>query len=117
MKNKKVRNLEEYKKQKKNKNKKKNRKKFFKTLSRLGVMICGLFLIIANICGQVIISKLNYKVYYLKKELREEEIKLSELKEKNNINMSIKEIEKKAKEELNMDYPKQSQIRYIQVDN
>ena len=31
--------------------------------------------------------------------------------------MSIREIEEKAKEELNMDYLKKNQIRYIEVEN
>ena len=32
-------------------------------------------------------------------------------------NSSIREIEEKAKEELNMDYLKKNQIRYIEVEN
>ena len=56
-------------------------------------------------------------IYYLKKELRQEEIRLDELKAKVDTNSSIREIEEKAKEELNMDYLKKNQIRYIEVEN
>lgn len=117
MKHKKVRDINEYKKEKKNKNKKRYKKRVFKIFIKFSSFIFVLFTIIGNICGQVIISNLSYKVHYLKKDLKELEIKLSDLNQKNYINMSIKEIEKRAKEELNMDYPKKNQIRYIQVDN
>ncbi len=117
MKHKKVRNINEYKKEKKNKNKKRNRKKIFKVFIKFSSFIIALFIVIGNICGQVIISNLSYRVHYLKKDLKELEIKLSSLNHKNYKDMSIKEIEKRAREELNMDYPKKSQIRYIQVDN
>ena len=60
---------------------------------------------------------LKYDIYYLKKELRQEEIRLDELKAKVDTNSSIREIEEKAKEELNMDYLKKNQIRYIEVEN
>ena len=59
-------------------------------------------------------GNLKYDIYYLKKELRQEEIRLDELKAKVDTNSSIREIEEKAKEELNMDYLKKNQIRYAQ---
>lgn len=52
-----------------------------------------------------------------KKDLRKKEIVLEELKAKETEKTSIKEIELKAKELLNMDYPKDGQIKYIDVDN
>lgn len=114
---KRVKNINEYTKEKKNKNKRRLKKKILRTSLKLLTFSFMAFIIIGNICGQVLISKLNYEVYYLKKELKEEEIRLGELKEEVHINMSIKEIEQRAKEELNMDYPKKEQIRYIVVDN
>ena len=51
----------------------------------------------------------------MKKDLREEEIRLEEIRAKVDTTTSIREIETRAKEELNMDYPKQSQITYIEV--
>ena len=72
---------------------------------------------IINICGYSVVGNLKYDRYYLKKELRQEEIRLDELKAKVDTNSSIREIEEKAKEELNMDYLKKNQIRYIEVEN
>ena len=74
-------------------------------------------IIIINICGYSVVGNLKYDIYYLKKELRQEEIRLDELKAKVDTNSSIREIEEKAKEELNMDYLKKNQIRYIEVEN
>lgn len=63
------------------------------------------------------ISEMKYDIYYLQKDLRKKEIVLEELKAKETEKTSIKEIELKAKELLNMDYPKDGQIKYIDVDN
>ena len=48
---------------------------------------------------------------------REEEIRLNELKANIDTNTSIREIEVRVKEKLNMDYPKQHQIRYIEIES
>ncbi len=114
---KRVSDINEYKKKKKNNNIKRKRKKFLKKFSRVFLFVFIFGMIIGNISGQALISKLNYEVYYLKKDLREREIRLDELKEDVYTDASLKEIEKKAREELQMDYPKKEQIRYIQVDN
>ena len=100
----KVKNINEYKKEKKNKYKKRKNRKVKKVILRFGLIIVCFLIIIINI-------------YYLKKELRQEEIRLDELKAKVDTNSSIREIEEKAKEELNMDYLKKNQIRYIEVEN
>ena len=105
----KVKNINEYKKEKKNKYKKRKNRKVKKVILRFGlIIVCFLIIIINN---------LKYDIYYLKKELRQEEIRLDELKAKVDTNSSIREIEEKAKEELNMDYLKKNQIRYIEVEN
>ncbi len=114
---KRVSDINEYKKKKKNNNIKRKRKKFLKKFLRVFLFVFIFGMIIGNISGQALISKLNYEVYYLKKDLREREIRLDELKEDVYTDASLKEIEKKAREELQMDYPKKEQIRYIQVDN
>ena len=111
----KVKNINEYKKEKKNKYKKRKNRKVKKVILRFGLIIVC-FLII-NICGYSVVGNLKYDIYYLKKELRQEEIRLDELKAKVDTNSSIREIEEKAKEELNMDYLKKNQIRYIEVEN
>ena len=61
--------------------------------------------------------KKEKKNKYKKRKNRQEEIRLDELKAKVDTNSSIREIEEKAKEELNMDYLKKNQIRYIEVEN
>ena len=109
----KVKNINEYKKEKKNKYKKRKNRKVKKVILRI---VCFLIIII-NICGYSVVGNLKYDIYYLKKELRQEEIRLDELKAKVDTNSSIREIEEKAKEELNMDYLKKNQIRYIEVEN
>lgn len=116
-KNSKVKNINEYKKKKENKHKKRQRRKLKKCILRFGLFLFSFLIIIVNICGYSIIGNLKYDIYYLEKELREEEIRLDELKVKVYTNTSIREIEKRAKEELNMNYPKKDQIRYIEIDS
>ena len=113
----KVKNINEYKKEKKNKYKKRKNRKVKKVILRFGLIIVCFLIIIINICGYSVVGNLKYDIYYLKKELRQEEIRLDELKAKVDTNSSIREIEEKAKEELNMDYLKKNQIRYIEVEN
>nr|WP_317332450.1 hypothetical protein [uncultured Romboutsia sp.] len=117
IKNDKVKNINEYKKENKNKHKKRQGRKIKKVILRFGLFLVCFLMIIVNICGYSVIGNLKYDIYYLKKELREEEIRLDELKAKVDTNSSIREIEERAKEELNMDYPKKNQIIYIEVDS
>jgi len=117
IKNNKVKNINEYKNKKKNKHKQRQGKKLKKTILKFGLFLILFLIIIANICGYSIIGNLKYDIYYLKKELREEEIRLGELKAKVDTNSSIREIEERVKKELNMDYPKKNQIRYIEIDS
>lgn len=114
-KNNKVRNINEYKNEKKNKHKKKQVKKIKKSIIRFVLFLFCFLIIVVNICGYAVIGNLKYDIYYLRKEFREEEIRLNELKANIDTNTSIREIEVRVKEELNMDYPKQHQIRYIEV--
>ena len=116
-KNSKVKNINEYKKKKENKHKKRQIRKLKKCILRFGLFLFSFLIIIVNICGYSIIGNLKYDIYYLEKELREEEIILGELKAKIDANTSIREIEERAKQELNMDYPKKNQIRYIEVES
>ena len=112
----KIKDINEYKKAKKNKHKKR-KNKLLKKLSVLAMGICVLGVVIANICGYAIMSQLKYEIGSLKKELNKEEIILGEVRVNVDTNTSIQEIEAKAKEELNMDYPKDNQIRYINIGN
>lgn len=115
--NNKVKNINEYKKEKRNKYKNRQGKKLKKTILKFGLFFSFFLIILINIYGYSIIADLKYDIYYLKKDLREEEIRLGELKVKGDANISIREIEEKAKSELNMDYPKKNQIRYIEVES
>ncbi|MDX5710443.1 hypothetical protein SIK47_04810, partial [Clostridioides difficile] len=113
-KNYKIHNLNEYKNKKKNNYKKSNKKKIG---AKCILLIATFSVIILNLCGYSKISEMKYDIYYLQKDLRKKEIVLEELKAKETEKTSIKEIELKAKELLNMDYPKDGQIKYIDVDN
>ena len=115
-KNNKIKDMNEYKREKKNKHKNKRQIKFKKRLCVFLMSVSALGIVIGNICGYTVVSELKYDIDYLKKDLRKEEIKLEEQKAKVETSTSIQEIEKRAKEELNMDYLKDSQIRYIEVE-
>ena len=113
----KVQNINEYKKDKANKHKQRQGKRLKKIALRFAMFLICFCVIVVNICGYAVVGNLKYDIYYLKKDLKEEEIRLEELKAKVGTNTSIREIEERAKEELNMDYPKKNQIRYIEVEN
>ena len=63
------------------------------------------------------LSKNLLEINTLKKELRKEEIVLDEMKIKILNDSNVTNIEENAKEKLNMDYPKDNQIRYIDLNN
>lgn len=71
-----------------------------------------------NIESMWLFKNLGNEVRYLlfTKDLRKRD-SIRGTKGKRNWKTSIKEIELKAKELLNMDYPKDGQIKYIDVDN
>lgn len=108
-----VKNINEYKKRKENRYKKRKIKKIIKPiLFAFPVMS----IIIINLCGNAIVSNYKYEINKLEKTLRKEEIKLDVLKMEQLKNSSITNIEESAKEELNMDYPNESQTRYIDLN-
>ena len=109
-----VKNINEYKKKKKNRYKKRKIKKIAKPIL-LALPIIAI--IIINLCGNAIVSNYKYEINTLEKKLRKEEIKLDELKMEKLKNSSITNIEENAKEDLNMNYPNESQIRYIDIND
>ena len=114
-KNNKIKDINEYKKTKQNKHKKRKNK----PVRRVYVLAfggCALATIIVNIGGYATMSDLKYNIVSLEMELRKQEIILEGIKADVGTNTSIDEIESRAKEELNMDYPKDNQIRYICVE-
>lgn len=75
-----------------------------------------ILIIIINLCGNAIVSNYKYEINALKKQLRKEEIALDGLKMEQIKSSSITNIEENAKEKLNMDYPNESQMRYIDLE-
>lgn len=116
-KNNKIEDINEYKKKKRNKNKNRKKRIAFKKSRVILVFICAAGTVIGNLCGYAIVSQLKYDIYYLKKDLRAKEIVIEQLNSRIYSNYSIEEIEKMAKEKINMDYPKESQIEYITVED
>lgn len=113
----KIRDINEYKKNKKNKHKKGNKKKPIKKSKVILTYICVASVMVLNLCGYAKISELKYDIHYLKKDLKSKQIIIEQLSSKVYSNTSIEEIEKQAKEKLNMDYPKDNQIEYITVED
>ena len=105
-----VKNIDEYKKRKKNRYKKRKIKRIIKrTLITFSIVA----VIIINLCGNAVVTNYKYKLNALEKELRKEEIALDQVKMENLQNSSITNVEQKAKDKLNMDYPNKNQTRYI----
>ena len=100
----------EYKKRKKNRYKKRKIKRIIK---RILITFAIVAVIIINLCGNAVVTNYKYKLNALEKELRKEEIALDQLKMENLQNSSITNVEQKAKDKLNMDYPNKNQMRYI----
>ena len=62
-------------------------------------------------------SNYKYEINTLKKQLRKQEIVLDGLKMEQLKSSSITNIEENAKEKLNMDYPNESQMRYVDLND
>ena len=109
-----IKNINEYKKRKRNR----YRKRKIKRLAKPILFSVPVFvIIIINLGGNAIVSNYKYKINVLKKELKKEEITLDEQKMESLKNSIDTNIEKKAKEKLQMDYPTESQTRYIDLNN
>ena len=113
----KVKHINEYKKRKKNKNKKRKRKFKLNKFQIMLIFACTASIMIGNLCGYVKVSELKYDIYYLQKDLNSKQIIIEQLNANIYSNTSIDEIEKIAKEKLNMDYPDESQVEYITVND
>ncbi|WWD84597.1 Cell division protein FtsL [Terrisporobacter glycolicus ATCC 14880 = DSM 1288] len=107
-----VKNINEYRKRKKNRYRKRKIKRVIKPILFAFPVVS---IIIINLCGNAIVSNYKYEINTLKKQLRKEEIVLDGLKMDSLENSSITNIEKNAKEKLNMNYPNESQMRYIDL--
>ncbi|OPJ56850.1 septum formation initiator family protein [Alkalithermobacter paradoxus] len=114
----KIRSLQEYKNRKKNKiYREKNSKKKRKSINPIKI---GLFIIVGIVlslmCRYAIISTLKYEIHALNRELREIENKKRELHLNLERLSNSGYIEREAKKRLNMNYPDDEQIVYINVD-
>ena len=114
----KITDINEYKNKSKNNNKGRDKKKFKvkKRIKRITFAVSAISICLINIGVYIKSSELKYDIYYLKEELREQEIILENNKDKLNKNISISNIEEEAKLRLGMDYPAKSQIEYIQIE-
>ncbi len=110
----KVENIREYKRRKKNRNRKRKIKKILRPIL---LIVPILVILIINLCGNAIVSNYKYEINNLKKSLRKEEIVLDGLKMEQLKYDNITNIEQSAKDELDMNYPTKSQIRYIDMGN
>ncbi|MDR1774411.1 MAG: hypothetical protein LBR30_06050 [Clostridioides sp.] len=107
----------EYKNNRMNKNSKKKKTNKIKKKLKVCILIAvGFICIVINLCGYSKISQMRYEITDLEKVLRQKEIQLEGLNA-NKLKANTKEeIEKKSKEELNMNYPKEEQIEYIDLN-
>ncbi len=110
----KIKNINEYKKRKQNRYRRRKIKKIIKPIC-IAAPIASI--IILNLCGNAIVSNYKYKINSLKNDLRKEEIVLDGLKIKQLENSTYSNIEKNAKEKLNMSYPNENQKRYIDLNS
>ncbi|MDR0880005.1 MAG: hypothetical protein LBN09_04775 [Clostridioides sp.] len=117
-----LKNIDEYKSNQKNNNKKRRRCKHRKDKSKVVrwvARIAGVTLVLGaimlNLSGYATISRMKYDIYSLKNDLRKKEITLDGLRAESIKDGTITEVENRARLELHMDYPKESQIKYIDL--
>ena len=113
-KKKRVKNINEYKKRKENRYRKRKIKRVVKPILLAFPVVS---IIIINLCGNAIVSNYKYEINTLKKQLRKQEIVLDGLKMEQLKSSRITNIEENAKEKLNMDYPNESQMRYVDLND
>lgn len=131
IKNNKIKDINEYRKQNKNnyknrehkkpghKNSGRKNNKYKRRLKKRRVLLLAILVLgssVGYICGYSVVAKMKYDIHYLKKDLRKNEIILEGLKARSYENRSVNKMERDAKEKLNMDYPKNNNIEYIDVD-
>lgn len=113
----KIKDINEYRGKKKNIYKRRIKKEF-----KIGFVkvVAGLSIFCAVFgCMYVYseVAKLKYEIGDLESELHKKTIEKENLQVDVNLLSRSRDIEKKASEELGMDYPKKNQIKYIEVPN
>jgi cell division protein FtsL len=113
----KIKDINEYRTNKKNIYKRRMVKKFIKGSIKLGVVASVFGIIFVCMYGYSEVAKLKYKIGDLESELHKKTIVRENLQVEVDLLTRSKDIEKKANEKLGMDYPKESQMKYIEVPN
>ncbi|GAA0707590.1 hypothetical protein GCM10008904_16950 [Paraclostridium ghonii] len=111
----KIKDINEYRTNKKNIYKRRMFKKIIKVCVKLGVVASIFCIIFACMYGYSEVAKLKYKIGDLESELHNKTIEKENLQVELDVLTRSKDIEKKANEKLGMDYPKESQMKYIEV--
>jgi cell division protein FtsL len=113
---KKIKDINEYRINKKNKYKKVVLKKILKFTIKLGCVSCVFIIILGCMYSYSEVSKLKYKIGELESILHNKTIERDNVQVEVDLLTRSRDIEKKANEKLGMDYPKENQIKYIEVD-
>lgn len=113
----KIKDINEYRANKKNIYKRRMIKKITKWIIKLGSVASVCCIIFACMYGYSEVAKLKYKIGDLESELHNKTIEKENLQVDVDLLTRSRDIEKKANEKLGMDYPKESQMKYIEVPN
>lgn len=114
-KNKKIKDINEYKKNKKNKYRKRKFRNLIKPMIKLIIFLIIFISIMLCMYGYSEMSDKKYKIGELEEVLHQKEIERDNLKLDLDLLTRSRDIEKKAKDKFGMDYAKESQIEYIEV--
>ena len=105
----------EYRKNKKNNYKRIVLKKLLKCTFKISCISFVFITILGCMYGYSEVSKLKYEIGELESKLHKKTIERDNIQVEVDLLTKSKDIEKKANEELGMDYPKENQIKYIEV--
>lgn len=111
----KIKDINEYRAKKKNIYKRRIKKNIKKIVLKISIGLSIFCMIFGCMYSYSEVAKLKYKIGELEGELHNKTIEKENLQVDVNLLMRSKDIEKRANEELGMDYPKKNQIKYIEV--
>ncbi len=111
----KIQDINEYRRNKKNNYKRRILKKVLKKAIKLSFVASILFTILGCMYAYSEVSKLKYEIGRLESQLHTKTIERDNVQVEVDLLTRSKEIEKTANEKLGMDYPKENQIKHIEV--
>ncbi len=111
----KVQDINEYRTNKRNNYKRRILKKVLRKSIKLSFVASIIFVILGCMYSYSEVSKLKYEIGRLESELHIKTIERDNVKVEVDLLTRSKEIEKIANEKLGMDYPKENQIKHIEV--